>query len=169
MEASMKPGIRSTVVALAVGVLVLGSAQRVQAIGPSVLMFYGGKLQTPVLVTGAEANLFGDLLTPSKVAPADIAGRTYLKVAVFWGTQANPTGLGVKLSDLKPEMAWQHGKYYPATGSKPAVLIVTTVHKKTAQRAPDFTQDESFVWGGALSPAAAAAVVTATTGAKPAR
>ncbi|HVQ43210.1 MAG TPA: hypothetical protein VMS54_13415, partial [Vicinamibacterales bacterium] len=69
----------------------------------------------------------------------------------------------------KPEMAWQHGKYYPATGSKPAVLVVTTLHKKASQSVPDFADEGLFSWGGALSPAAAAAVVTATTGSKPVR
>ena len=162
----MKPGLRSMVAALSAGVFVLALAQRVDAIGPSVLMFYGGNLTAPVFVTGAEANLFGDLLTPSKVAMKETEGRAYLKVATFWGTQANPTGLGIALKDLKPEMAWQHGKYYPATGSKPAVLVVTTLHKKASQSVPDFRNEELFQWGGALSPAATAAVVTATTGSK---
>lgn len=165
----MKQGLRLMVVALTAGVLVVTLAQRVYAIGPSVLMFYGGKLPAPVFVTGADANLFGDLLSPSKVASKDTEGRAYLKVAVFWGTQANPTGLGVKLADLKPEMAWQHGKYYPATGSTPAVLVVTPLHRKVAQTLPDFDTEASFVWGGAVSPAAAAAVKTATTGSKPVR
>jgi hypothetical protein len=166
----MKPGLRSIVVALTVGVFVFALSQRVDAIGPSVLMFYGGKLPAPVFVTGADANLFGDLLTPSKVAAKDIESRPYLKVAIFWGTQSNPTGLGVtKLTDLKPEMAWQHGKYYPATGSKPAVLIATTVHKKAAQSMPDFESVRSFEWGGALSPAAAAAILSATSASKPSR
>jgi hypothetical protein len=165
----MKQGLRSMVAALTAGVLVCALAQRVEAIGPSVLMFYGGKLTAPVIVTGADANLFGDLLTPSKVAVKETEGRAYLKVAVFWGTQANPTGLGVALKDLKPEMAWQHGKYYPATSSKPAVLVVTTLHKKASQSVPDFSDAALFSWGGALSPAATAAVVTATTGSKPAR
>ena len=49
----MKPGLRSMVVALTAGVLVFALAQRVDAIGPSVLMFYGGKLTAPVFVTGA--------------------------------------------------------------------------------------------------------------------
>ena len=164
----MNRSLRSVVVTLTAGVLLFALGKRVEAIGPSVLMFYGGTLTAPVFVTGADANLFGDLLTASKVAPKDTDGRAYLKVAVFWGTQANPTGLGVALKDLKPEMAWQHGKYYPAAGSKPAVLIVTALHKKAGQRVPDFNE-ASFPWGGALSPAAAAAVLSATNGAKPSR
>jgi len=165
----MTQGLRSIVAALAAVVLVFALGRRVEAIGPSVLMFYGGTLAAPVFVTGAEANLFGDLLTPSKVAVKETEGRAYLKVAVFWGTQANPTGLGVALKDLKPEMAWQHGKYYPATASKPAVLVVTTLHKKASQSVPDFADDQLFSWGGALSPAATTAVKAATNGSKPVR
>src|SRR5215204_668140 len=122
----MKSGLRSMMLAVTVFMLVFGLGRPVQAIGPSVLMIYGGKLPAPVFVTGSDANLFGDLLTPSRVASKDTDGRSYFKVAVFWGTQANPTGHGVPLANLKPEMAWQHGKYYPAVGTKPAVLIVTT-------------------------------------------
>jgi len=157
------------VTAFAAGVLVLALAQRVEAIGPSVLMFYGGKLTAPVLVTGADANLFGDLLTPSKVSAKETEGRAYLKVAVFWGTQANPTGLGIALKDLKPEMAWQHGKYFAAAGSKPAVLVVTAIHQKKEARPPDYSPEVPFPWGGTVSPAAAAAVQAAFTGSKPGR
>jgi hypothetical protein len=158
---------RSIVTALTAGVLFFALAQRVDAIGPSVLMFYGGTLTAPVFVTGADANQFGDLLAPSKVTAKDIEGRPYFKVAVFWGTQSNPTGLGVKMADLKPEMAWQHGKYYAAAGSKPPVLVVTAMHQKVNQRVPDFSDAASFPWGGALSPAAATAALTATSGSKP--
>ena len=161
--------LRPIVMAVATAALFLSMSQRADAIGPSVLMFYGGSLTAPVLVTGAEANLFGNLLSPSTVPEKDIAGRSYLKVAVFWGTQANPTGRGVPLADLKPEMAWQHGKYYAATGSKPAVLVVTQIHEKKGQRAPDYSATASFPWGGTLSAAAAAAAQTATTGSRPAR
>ena len=156
-------------VALTAGVLVLALSQRVDAIGPSVLMFYGGALPAPVFVTGAEANLFGDLLTPSKVAAKDTDGRSYLKVAVFWGTQANPTGHGIPIANLKPEMAWQHGKYFAASGSKPAVLVVTPIHEKKEARIPDYSAGVAFPWGGVVSPTAATAVKTALAASKPSR
>ena len=161
--------LRPIVAALATGVFLVSFTQRADAIGPSLLMFYGGTLTSPVYVTGAEANLFSNLLSPSPVAAKDIADRPYLKVAVFWGTQANPTGRGVALSDLRPEMAWQHGKYFPATGSRPAVLIVTPIHEKKAERPPDYSAGASFPWGGAVSPAAAAAVQAALTAPKSGR
>jgi hypothetical protein len=165
----MKPGVRSIVVTVTAGLLVLALTERVGAIGPSLLMFYGGSLPAPVFVTGADANLFGDLLTPSTVASKDTEGRSYLKVAVFWGTQANPTGHGIPIAQLKPDMAWQHGKYYPAAGAKPAVLIVTTLDKKGARIPPSFESDSLFPWGGAVSKAAAVAVQKATAISKPSR
>lgn len=162
--------LRPIVLALATGVFVLSLAQRADAIGPSLLMFYGGNLTAPVYVSGAEANLFSNLLTASTVAEKDIAGRQYLKVAVFWGTQANPTGRGVPLANLKPEMAWQHGKYFAAAGSKPAVLVVTPIHEKKEARIPDYSAGAAFPWGGVVSPAGATAVQTALAAAsKPSR
>jgi hypothetical protein len=165
----MKQALRSIVVAVGTVALLLSLAQRADAIGPSLLMFYGGNLKAPVYVAGADANLFNNLLSPSTVAAQDLSGRTYLKVAVFWGTQANPTGHGVALADLKPEMAWQHGKYFPATGSKPAVLVVTQLDKKKEARIPDYSADASFPWGGTVPPAAASAAQAALTGSKPGR
>jgi hypothetical protein len=73
------------------------------------------------------------------------------------------------VTDLKPDMAWQHGKYYPRAGSRPALLIVTALHQKAARSMPDFDDDRSFAWGGVLSTPAAAIARTATQGARPAR
>ena len=160
---------RSILTAAAAGVLVISLTQRADAISPSVLMFYGGNLPTPVFVTGADANLFGNLLTASNVAAQDIAGRTYIKVALFWGTQANPTGRGVPLNQLKPEMAWQHGKYYAASGGKPAILLTTEIHNKKEGRAPDYSAEAPYPWGGALTPAAAAAAQAALSPTKTGR
>jgi len=157
---------RFVTLVLAAALLIISGAQRADALGPSLLMFYGGTLPGPVYITGADANLFGDLLTASTVPAKDLEGRPYLKVATFWGTQANPTGHGIPLADLKPEMAWQHGKYYPAAGAKPAVLVVTPLDKKGARVPPSFDNDALFPWGGALSKAAAAAAATATHGSK---
>ena len=165
----MKRTLRSMTTAIATGLLLLSLTQRADAIGPSLLMFYGGTLAAPVFVSGADANQFSNLLTPSPITEKEIAGRSYLKVAVFWGTQANPTGRGVALADLKPEMAWQHGKYYPAAGSKPAVLLVSAIRDKKEARPPDYSETATFPWGGPLSPAAAAAAQAATTKSKPAR
>jgi hypothetical protein len=161
--------LRPIVAVVGTVAFLLSLTQRADAIGPSALMFYGGNLTAPVFVTGADANLFGNLLSPSTVAAKDLAGRTYVKVAVFWGTQANPTGRGVALADLKPEMAWQHGKYFAAAGSKPAVLVVTAIHQKKEARPPDYSPEVPFPWGGTVSPAAAAAVQAALTGSKPGR
>lgn len=159
----MTPALRSLAVALAAGVLVASATRPVHALGPSVLMFYGGSLASPVFVTGADAGLFGNLLAASNVPQKDMAGRSYLKVAAFWGPASDPALRGTRaLADLRPDMAWQHGKYYPATATQPAVLVVTPLHVKRASGLPDFEHAALFSWGGALSPGAASAAQAAT-------
>jgi hypothetical protein len=144
------------------------ATRRVDALGPTVLMFYGGSLKAPVYVSGQDAGAFGDLLTPARVPPRDVAGRPYLKVAAFWGPLSDPALKGIRvLTDLTPEMAWQHGKLFPPTATQPAVLLVTPLHVKNIQAVPDFADDGRFSWGGALSPTALvvlqkASVVSAT-------
>jgi len=137
--------------------LVLVWSGRVFAIGPTVMMFYGAPLQKPVLVTGADTAPFGNLLAQTDVAASDIVGRTPISVALFWGPSSNPANNGVPLADLKPEMAWQHGRYYPATPTKSAVLLVTAMSQKATQAMPPPTAGPStFSWGGALVPDAIA-------------
>ena len=155
----MSRSIRSLVIALAAISLVVGATRRVSAIGPSVLMFYGGTLKAPVYISGKDAGLFGGLLEPAKVTVADTTGRAYTKVAAFWGPASDPALRGTKtLEELKPDMAWQHGKFYAPTATGPALLLVTPLHQKQGQTVPDFANDRLFSWGGPLSPAALAAV-----------
>ncbi len=166
----MIPTSRTLTISLVAGLLVAGAARPVNALGPSVLMLYGGSLQAPVFVTGVNAGLFGNLLSPSNVAQKDIAGRPYIKVAAFWGPASDPALAGTKsLVDLRPDMAWQHGKYYAATTSQPAVLVVTPLHMKRSARVPDFDDASLFSWGGTLSPAAANATQAATVAASTSR
>jgi hypothetical protein len=171
-ETPMAKYLRSIVVALGAAVLVLVHARPVNAIGPSVIMFYGGSLASPVFVTGADANVFGDLLTPTTITAADTRDRSYVKVAVFWGPLSDPAALRrgpMALTDLKPDMAWQHGKYYPRSGSRPALLLVTALHQKAARSMPDFDDERPFAWGGKLSTAATAIAQSATHVTRPAR
>ena len=94
----------------------------------------------------------GNLLAQTDVAVSDTVGRKPINVALFWGPASNPANNGVPLADLKPEMAWQHGRYYPATATKAAVLLVTALTQKGTQAMPPPTAGPStFTWGGALS------------------
>jgi hypothetical protein len=136
----------------ALAILVVTS-QPLQAIGPTVLMFYGEPLKKPVLVTGVDTGAFADVLRLTTVTAAETTGRTYLNVALFWGSPADPAANGVPIAQLTPQMAWQHGRFYPATARQPALLLTAQFMKK-AQGVPD--DHTVFNSGGALAPSAIA-------------
>ena len=126
------------------------------AIGPTVMMFHGTPLKKPVFVTGAETSAFGDLLRKHSVPPADLASRPFYAVALFWGPPSDPARNGVRtLTDLTPEMAWQHGRFYPSHGGQPALLLVTSLHKNAAA-VPTPTGPASYALGGPVPPEASA-------------
>ena len=131
------------------------AARPLHAIGPTVLMFYGEPLKKTVLVTGADTVPFGDFLTPSTVTPQDTVGRGFIKVALFCGPLSNPAANGTPLEKLTPEMAWQHGRLFPATATQPALLL-TTAFTKQAVGVPTSSGAAGFTAGGALTPDAVA-------------
>jgi hypothetical protein len=139
---------------VAAAVLAIVWAAPVMAIGPTVLMFYGAPLKAPVLVTGADTALFPDLLKASDVPLLEAQGRPFIAVAMFWGPSSDPAANGTKLADLRPEMAWQHGRFYPATATKPALLLATPFAKGRPHDAPG--EGGIYTWGGAVSPNALA-------------
>jgi hypothetical protein len=129
---------------------------RVSAIGPTVLMFYGDPLKKPVMVTGADAALFDNLVGSATIGAGDTTGRSFITVALFWGPVSNPANNGVALANLKPEMAMQHGRFYAATATKPALLLVTQFTKSVQSTVP--TAESVYTGGGSVSPAALAAL-----------
>lgn len=147
--------IRRMATALLTTATLLIAASPLQAVGPTVMMFYGGTLQKPVLVTGADAAAFGDLLRPATVSVSELGGRPYVSVALFWGPEGNPALNGKPMAELTPEMAWQHGRLYLATAGQPAVLLVTQLTKNT-QPVPAPAAEASFNRGGPIPDAAAA-------------
>src|SRR5579871_463366 len=124
----MKGRLSSIVMVSSVSVVLLLS-RSVNAIGPAVLLFHGGNLKESVAVTGADAALFPDITKPVNLTAGDIANRAFIDVAFFWGSLSNPANNGTPLKELRPEMAWQHGRFYPAAGQKPAVLVATAFRK----------------------------------------
>jgi len=147
--------IRRLATALATTAILLSAASPLQALGPTVMMFYGGTLQKPVLVTGADAATFGEVLRPATVSVSELGSRPYVSVALFWGPESNPALNGKPMAELTPQMAWQHGRLYLATASQPAVLLVTQLTKNT-QPVPTPTAGASFTQGGPIPDAAGA-------------
>jgi hypothetical protein len=141
--------IRRLATALLTTAILLTAASPLQAIGPTVMMFYGGTLPKPVFVTGADTAAFGDLLRPATMSANDLGNRPYVSVALFWGPANDPALNGRPVAELTPEMAWQHGRLYFATTSQPAVLLVTQLTKST-QAIPAPTAGATFSRGGPI-------------------
>ena len=140
--------------ATALAVFALGS-HVLQAQGATALMFYGGSLPKPVIVSGADAATFNNVTERASIPAGELENRPYLQVALFWGTRADPANNGARLEDLKPEMAWQHGRFYPAANGKPALLLTTELTKH-AQSVPLPAGGSTLTWGGPVPPKALA-------------
>jgi hypothetical protein len=121
------------VFAMCFGVL-LSVAVPVRAQWPTVLMFYGGPLKTPIFVTGADSVVVAPAFRPTSgtSSPVEHAGsmgnRPFISVACFWGPPSNPAMNGVgTLADLTPDMAMQHARFYPATATEAAAVFTTSM------------------------------------------
>ena len=110
--------------------LVIVTSLPLRAIGPAILMFYGGDLREPVLVFPGNPSynptsfiwnpVNGGVPYASQkrgTLPPNLEGRRYMSVAIFWGRHDPAT--------LKPSDASQHGRIYLPTASAPAVIVIT--------------------------------------------
>ena len=149
---------RSAVTMMAALVMLIGTIQSVQAQSPTVLMFYGGSLKAPVFLTDADAASFRNLLGPANITVKDMSDRPFTPVALFWASRLNPANNGTPIKDLKPEMAWQHGRLYSPIAGSPAVLLVTPITKGMPQSVPVPSNGAAFAWGGPVSDAGLAAL-----------
>jgi hypothetical protein len=126
MPRSCRPALLVVVTAL----LVMVASLPLRAIGPAILMFYGGDLKEPVLVFPGNPSYNPTSFIWSPVnggvpyasgkrgtLPPDLEGRRYMSVAIFWG--------GYDPATLKPSDASQHGRIYVRTASAPAVIVIT--------------------------------------------
>jgi hypothetical protein len=111
--------------------LVVVTSVPLRAIGPAILMFYGGDLKEPVLVFPGNPsyNPTSFLWNPVSggvpwgargTLPPNLEGRAYMSVAIFWGRYDPAT--------LKASDASQHGRIYLRTASTPAVIVITGPH-----------------------------------------
>jgi len=119
------------------------------AVRPMIIMFYGGSLKQPVFITDlAETMVFHDLEKPTTLVASDLGAREYVKVAMFWGVRWEPYTSGLQpVTSLMPELASQHGRFYPAEGDRPAVLLQT---KPQLERRPVPTDVAELTWGGEM-------------------
>jgi len=151
----MFPAARHLAGAIAALIVIAFGSHAVQAQGATVLMFYGDGLQKPVMVSGADAATFTNVTTPATISVAELGSNPYVPVALYWGTRMDPANNGTPIADLTPEMAWQHGRLYPAANGKPAILLTTQLSKR-AQAVPLPLNGAAFIWGGPVPPKALA-------------
>src|SRR5687767_9415290 len=120
------------------------------AAAPRIIMFSGPRLDRPVVLTDWQANmdLVQALEQTTYVGADQLKDRPYLTVSFFWGPRWNAfINEGRPLSDLRPEEAGHHGRFYPAAGDVPAVLLQTHP-SSTPSGVPKSV--EEFGKGGAL-------------------
>ena len=134
-----------------------------RAIGPAILMFYGGDLKEPVLVFPGNPSYNPTSFIWSPVnggvpygsekrgtLPPNLEERDYMSVAIFWGDY-DP-------ANLKPSDASQHGRIYLRTATAPAVIVITgprmaNVRNPTAnpEPVPVPTSLDEFIAGWTLT------------------
>jgi hypothetical protein len=125
----MSRGSRLALFVVAIALLVVGTSSPLRAIGPALVMLHGGDLAAPVIVrTNYDTSFLwnptnGGVQWGSRTQgtlPPGLEGRAYVNVAIFWGRY--------DVATLKAADASQHGRFYPATGSAPAAIVVTAPH-----------------------------------------
>ena len=118
---------------LAMGVIVAGLIAGSGVIawtfmGPHFVLLYGEGLRTSVRITEPAdlLRLSCALEGGSEVRTELVRDRRSISVAAFWGPR------WVNYSDrrdaISPSEANQHGKYFPATGDRPALFLGTHVN-----------------------------------------
>lgn len=113
------------------GALVLGAlalSTSVHAAFPRLIMFSGGPLKSPLVMTDwyAVAAFMQSLPAPGPIQESVLSGRPFMQVTLFWGPSWKAyMDEGRPISILKPDQGNAHGRFYPATTSSPAVFLHT--------------------------------------------
>src|SRR5262249_52623462 len=128
----------------------------VSAISPSAVLVYGEGIAQPILLRPADPTDFpafgllwwraGAYRNPTRIDQQLWTGlkkRPYASLAIFWGRY--------NADEFTPENASQHGRFYPATASEPAI-VVATVPDMQRKSNPIPRDLESFAGAWTLSP-----------------
>lgn len=127
----MKTSIRAR---LAVGLVLALSAAGGGLFGPGaaradnpwIIVVSGGSLSSPVVIDDWKDNYIllaqEDLRIPASKAP--IAGRAYFEMSLFWSPAWAPGSLSIPRREPAAVNADGHGRYYPAAGGLPALVVL---------------------------------------------
>ncbi len=97
-----------------------------EAAAPRIMLLYGGLLSHRIILSNwTEYGYFAVTGEESTATPEELEKRPYIQLALFWGPEWSQfIDAGKPLSALRPEDANQHGRFYPAFGSSPAVVVL---------------------------------------------
>jgi hypothetical protein len=124
----MNVNIRRATGVLAVVCASLVWGVSVHAAFPRLVMVSGGALKTAVVLTDWDmtAELLRNLGTQTPVPVAQLEGRPFLQVSMFWGPQWKLfMDEGRAVTSLRHEQGNEFGRLYPAVGTQPAVLVLS--------------------------------------------
>ncbi len=97
------------------------------AAGPCILMVYGPPLAKPVTLHNWPENeqFMVAAVDTATVTPAQLGGRPYMSLALFWGSPWEQyVNQGKPLTALRPAQANQCARLYPAYGTARPVLAL---------------------------------------------
>ena len=125
--------LRRVVPLLAVLASLLAAAPA-QAAAPNYILVSGPGIAHPILLgnwaeNGALLSALVDAPIARGTAVRRLARRPSFDLAEFWGWGALPR-------PKRPSQANQHGRFYPAHGSKPAVIVLTVDGAKVPRLVP---------------------------------
>jgi hypothetical protein len=95
---------------------------------PRLVMMSGAALKTPVVITDWDVTteFLRTLGTPKPIPVAQLEGRPFLQVSMFWGPQwLKFMDEGRPVTSLRHEQANEFGRLCPSVGDRPAVLILS--------------------------------------------
>ncbi len=105
--------------------LCAASPSVVSAASPSIVVFYGGPLESPVVMTDEEdiALLVGEVAAAPTTPPEDLVKRQFVRIALFWGTEVpSRTRSRQRLNGLRITDADQFGRAFLGSKREPPAI-----------------------------------------------